>query len=102
MKGKKFEIVRAYPVGDVREFSIEFDGYSYLVIYGVHVNGGFCAIPGYGIACELSGNWEDAGGIFYNAQRIGKALRNPDAGEAIARAIAEYEKIQKSLSVKGV
>lgn len=102
MKGQSYEIVRGYPVGDVREFTLHFDGYSYLVIYGVHVNGGFCAIPGYGIACELFGNWEEEGGIFYNEQRIGKALRNPDAGEAIARAIAEYEEIQKSLPVKGV
>ena len=39
----------------IREANIEHNGNSFLVVYGRHINGGFCAFPKYNVATELSG-----------------------------------------------
>lgn len=39
---------------EINEMSLDIDGLSYLVIFGGHANGGFCAIPQMGVSCELS------------------------------------------------
>lgn len=51
----------------IREGKIEHNGNSYLVVYGRHINGGFCAFPKYNVATELSGYDDD---YSYNIKKL--------------------------------
>ena len=77
MNSKKFN---AHTIG---EFSIDIDGTSYLVIYGTHINGGWCAIPSHSISCEM-GNPMD---IIYNTERLSAVGIDQAAAIIIAGAI---------------
>ena len=46
------------------EHDIQFNGYSYLVIYGKHINGGFIAIPNWNICTEAGDS------ILYNTEKL--------------------------------
>ena len=48
------------------EATIDTCGSCYLVIYGRHVNGYFCAIPNFGISCEMA----EPNDTFYNMERL--------------------------------
>lgn len=83
----KYVIAGEYPVrGRVNEISVEIGDYSYLVIYGLHINGGFCAIPQSGVSCELSAH-DNFGDIGYNATNIHSKIKNKVKAQAIAEAI---------------
>ena len=71
---------------EINEMSLDIDGLSYLVIFGGHANGGFCAIPQMGVSCELSSHdkFEDIG---YNAANLGRVIRGKAKARAIAQAI---------------
>ena len=81
-----WEIERVFPEDSISEISVAVNGSSYLTIFGHHIHGGFCAIPLYGVSCELS-HHNDFGDIDYNAHRIGRALKNMTVGRVIAEAI---------------
>ncbi len=81
-----WEIEHSYDAECIREISVAVNGNSYLVIFGKHINGGFCSIPNWGAGCELSSH-DHFGDIGYNAERIGKGLKNATAGRCIAEAI---------------
>lgn len=67
------------------EATIDTCGYCYLVIYGRHVNGYFCAIPNFGISCEMA----EPSDTFYNMERlIGVGIGERSARE-LAKAIKE-------------
>lgn len=85
MKTPEFKIIARHKASVVCEFTVETDGFSYLVIYGNHVNGGFCAIPNHGIACEMSVP-ED---VFYNRQSLKRQGINDHDAKAIAAAILD-------------
>ena len=56
------------------EANIDACGSCYLVIYGRHVNGYFCAIPNWHISCEMA----EPSDTFYNFERLigaGRARR---------------------------
>ena len=61
------------------------NGFSYLVIYGRHVNGYFCAIPNLSIACEMT-NPED---VLYNSIKLGAVMPKKCGGVEIAQEIAK-------------
>ena len=63
------------------EISAEIDGSKYLIIYGNHINGGFCCIPDWNIACEMG----NPGDTFYNTEK----LRQCKVPKARAKGIAE-------------
>lgn len=67
------------------EFSVDIDGTNYLVIYGTHINGGWCAIPSHSISCEI-GNPMD---IFYNTERLSAVGIDQAAAIIIAGAIKD-------------
>lgn len=58
--------MRFYEVKAFFEIGINLNGYFYLVIFGRHGNGYFCAIPNWGLSCEMA-EPED---IFYNTERL--------------------------------
>jgi len=73
-----------YKVSDCKEISVDYNGFSYVVIYGEHVNGGFFCIPNFQVGGELSSETTD---VLWNSESIGRALEDMEAGKAIARAI---------------
>ena len=85
MKNSEYMITAYHTASAVCEFTVETDGFSYLVIYGTHVNGCFCTIPNHGIACEMSVP-ED---IFYNHQSLKRHGISDHDAKAIAAAILE-------------
>lgn len=56
----------------VKEESISVGGFSFLCIFGEHINGGFLAIPNWNICCELG----DANDFAYNTNKIYIALKH--------------------------
>lgn len=83
----EWKIERVYPVVDaVNEISVAIDGFSYLVIFGKHINGGFCALPQEGISCELSAH-DGFGDIGYNTASLNRKLKSKAKAHAIAEAI---------------
>lgn len=75
-----------YKVSDVHEISVDYNGWSHIVIYGRHKNGWFCAIPNWRKCTEISLP-EDEG---YNWDKICDLLDDSRAAEAIAAAIKEH------------
>lgn len=77
------------------ELPFDINGLRFDCIYGLHTNGGWCAITNFGVSCELSAYSDD---IYYNTQKIFRALSHspeyawlPEDDEArkkIAAAIA--------------
>ena len=101
----QYEIENIFKAECISEISVAVNGYSYLVIFGTHINGGFCCITAWGVGCELSSH-EHFTDIGFNAERIGKALKNSAAGLCIAKAIAvtalyENEKRSKNEDEQG-
>lgn len=71
------------------EHSLSFNGYSYLVIFGRHINGGFIAIPNWNICTEAS---RFIGDVWENTQRLKKQGLSQETAEAIAKYIDEQIK----------
>ncbi|MCD7724258.1 MAG: hypothetical protein LUI12_01675 [Clostridiales bacterium] len=80
------EIRREYPVADIREIIIDWNGFSYLVIYGRHINGWFIAIPNWEVCVEAS----EPTDVLYNTEKLAKFLNNANAGRELAEAIKEH------------
>ncbi len=82
----KAEIRATYNVSNPHEISVERNGYSYLVIYGQHINGWFIAIPNQNVCVEAAHPTE----TFYNAENLGLAMRNKSLARAFADAVEEH------------
>lgn len=81
----EYTITNEFNAKVLTEFSVDVGGWSYLVIYGRHINGFFCCIPSWNIACEM-GSPDNTG---YNADKLTEADMQPDTANAIACAIKE-------------
>lgn len=68
------------------EHDISISGYSYLIIYGKHINGCFIAIPNWEICCEASGRSND---VFFNMERLKQAGLKKETAKAIANYIKD-------------
>lgn len=69
------------------EESLSIGGFSYLYIFGKHINGGFICLPSWNIACEASAlpyNEE------YNRNRLISAGLPNNVASEIARKISKY------------
>lgn len=82
----------SYKVSGTHEISIDHNGFNYLVIYGRHINGGFIAVPNWGISSE-AGSPED---IFYNTEKLSERFDDPETAKAIAEAVCEHWESVKS------
>lgn len=88
---KSAEIVGEFAVGETYEISVDWNGYNYLIIYGSHINGWFAAIPNWETCAEIS----EPDDVFYNTEKLSKALDSANAGRALVEAISvhwEYTK----------
>lgn len=98
----KIETIFA-PCNDIREISIEYAGFSFLTIYGRHINGWFLCIPSRHVSCELA---NPAEGSEWNLSHLTEAFvktgRNLEAAKEQAKAILsviyDYENYHKSCS----
>lgn len=80
----EYSIHGNYPVIAQKEFNIEVDGHSFLVIYGAHINGGFCCIPNWQYGCEMS----TPDDTFYNTEMLCRRF-DPDIAKAITYGIRD-------------
>lgn len=55
-----------------KEMNIDVEGYSFLCIFGEHINGGFLAIPNWNVCVELG----DENDFAYNSDRIYTTILN--------------------------
>ena len=85
-----YKISKRYKASVQFESSVDCDDNNYLVIYGKHINGGWCCIPNWGIGCEMS----DPDDTFYNYENLvrrgieaphAKAIANAIRGEAVRK-----------------
>lgn len=58
--------MKYYSISGTGEICANFNGESYLLIYGRHVNGYFCCFPSRNKSCEMS----DPSDEFYNYERL--------------------------------
>lgn len=73
-----------YPVTARIEFNVDYDGRGFLVIYGSHINGGFCCIPNWQFGCEMS----TPDDTFYNTEMLERRFSH-DIAKAIAYGIRD-------------
>lgn len=85
-----YTIQSTYPVEALFEFSVDTDGLNFLVIYGKHINGGFCCIPNWQISCEMS----EPSDTFFNAEALQRAGLSGHCAKAISQAIREISQKQ--------
>ena len=80
-----YKIGTRFKADVILENNIEVGGSSYLVIYGKHINGYFCAIPNWNISCEMSSHLS----VGYNAEKLEACGIDSEAAVAIVKAIRE-------------
>ncbi len=77
--------LRISDIYNVTEIFIDYNGYSYNIIYGTHTNGGFIALPAYGKSCGAGEPWD----LFLNRKKLEDCGFDEGTAEAIAHAIKE-------------
>lgn len=82
----KISAVWDHKISDMHHITVDFDGYSYSVIFGRYVNGGFFSIPNWSVGGDL-GDYSDT---FWNTESLYKALKKKRAARVIAEAIRDY------------
>lgn len=75
-------------IKNVHYIGVDYDGKFYIVIFGEYENGGFFSIPNWNAGGELS-RFDD---VFWNVESLNKSLLDKEAANAIALAIAEFNK----------
>lgn len=76
------------------EHTLSVNDSAYLIIFGRHINGGFIAIPNWGICCEASDNLPTSS---YNREQLVQAGLDENAAIAIANYVEEeYQAIVES------
>lgn len=65
------------------EFNVAIGGWTYLVIYGKHINGSFCCVPNWKWGCEMSNPKE----VVYNRDKLVECGASIEVAGEIAKAI---------------
>ena len=86
---EKYSIEKIHDYTDtakvIFEHEIQFNGWSYVVIFGRHINGGFINIPNWNIGTKASGE----GSVLYNAEQLIKAGLDEPTAWTIAQHISD-------------
>lgn len=82
----KYKIRNTYKATNVNEFSVDWNGFNFLIIYGHHINGWFIAIPNWNV-CTEAGEPTD---VVYNAAKLAQTHVHYIAHMFLARAIKEH------------
>lgn len=86
MNDTSYKIKSTYEVTQTHEFSIDWSGFNFLIIYGHHKNGWFIAIPNWN-KCTETGEPTD---VAYNATKIAQTNIHDEAPMYLAQAIKEH------------
>ena len=86
MKEKVAEEKRDCGAVDANEVSVDWNGWNFLVIYGVHINGWFIAIPNWHICIEAT----EPSDVYYNISKLSEAFNDSAKGEVVAMAVKEH------------
>lgn len=81
-----YKIKSTHKVTQAHEFSVDWNGFNFLIIYGQHKNGWFIAIPNWN-KCTEAGGPSDAA---YNATKIAQTHIHDIAPMYLAQAIKEH------------
>ena len=81
-----YKIQRTYGVTQTHEFSVDWSGFNFLIIYGQHINGWFIAIPNWNVCTEAG----EPSNVAYNATKIAQTHIHDIAPMYLAQAIAEH------------
>lgn len=81
----KFEIESRFEASVKCEFSVAIGDWSYLVIYGKHINGYFCCVPSWKWGCEMAGPTQ----VNYNSEKLVECGADPEVAQCIALAIQD-------------
>lgn len=81
-----YKIKKTYEITETHEFSVDWNGFSFLIIYGHHINGWFIAIPNWNVCTEAGQPEDDA----YNATKLAQTHIHDTAPVYLARAIREH------------
>lgn len=85
-QSQMYSIGKQYDVKAEFEISVSTCGCNFLVIYGKHVNGYFCCIPNWNIACEMV----EPSNVFYNRSKLKDAFGEGEyASVALIESIAD-------------
>lgn len=79
----KYKITCEFKANVQFEISVDIGDYSYTVIYGKHINGWYCCVPGWKWGCEMSEPSEEV----CNAGHLEECGAAPEVARAIAEAI---------------
>ena len=72
----------------VQQFSIDWNGWNFLIIYGRYVNDWFIAIPNWEICVKAT----EPDNVYYNIDKLSQAFNDGDKGRVVAEAIKEHWK----------
>lgn len=81
-----YKIQKTYEITEAHEFSVDWNGFNFLIIYGYHINGWFIAIPNWQKCTEAGHPTDDA----YNATKLAQTHIHDTAPAYLARAIREH------------
>lgn len=81
-----YKIRNSFEVKNIREFSVDWNGFNFLIIYGHHINGWFIAVPNWNV-CTEAGEPSD---VAYNATKLALTNIHSEAPVYLAQAIAEH------------
>lgn len=85
----KFE--KAFSSSVMFEFSVAIQGWSYLIIFGKHINGYFCCVPDWKWGCEMAAPHE----VGYNMDKLVEAGASESIAKGIVEAIKDYARKSK-------
>lgn len=71
------------------EISVDVADWSYLIIYGKHINGYYCCIPNHNIGCEMT----SPDRLEYNSDKLIDCGMECNIAKSIAVAIKEYSEV---------
>lgn len=88
----KTKIQQTFDMVSAHEFSVDWNGWNFFIIYGKYNGGWFIAIPNWKICVEAT----EPTNIYYNIDKLSQAFNDHDKGKNVAEAIREHwESINK-------
>lgn len=76
-------MITLFEANVIFEANINVNGSCFLVIYGKHANGYFCAIPNWGVACEMC----EPRDTFYNTEKLSSVGLQGNTAYTLAQEI---------------
>ena len=77
---------KEYSEISAKEIAIDWNGWSFLIIYGKHINGWFIAVPNWKICVEAT----DPSTVHYNICKLSEAFNDADKGNVVATTVKEH------------